>query len=47
VAEPTGGSASNLISTIARANGLAIVPPGVETLRAGADCRVMLFRSPE
>ena len=47
VAEPTGGSGSNLISTIARANGLAIVPPGVETLHAGADCRVMLFRSPE
>jgi molybdopterin molybdotransferase len=47
VAEPTGGSASNLISTIARANGLAIVPPGVETLRAGSECRVMLFRSPE
>jgi molybdopterin molybdotransferase len=47
VAEPTGGSASNLISTIARANGLAIVPPGVETLRAGSDCRVMLFRAPE
>jgi molybdopterin molybdotransferase len=47
VAEPTGGSASNLISTIARANGLAIVPPGVQTLRAGADCRVMLFRAPE
>ncbi|MDP9296738.1 MAG: molybdopterin molybdotransferase MoeA [Actinomycetota bacterium] len=47
VAEPTGGSGSNLISTIARANGLAIVPPGVETLRAGSECRVMLFRSPE
>jgi molybdopterin molybdotransferase len=47
VAEPTGGSASNLISTITRANGLAIVPPGVETLRAGSDCRVMLFRAPE
>ena len=29
--EPTGGGASNLISTVARANGLAIIPVGQET----------------
>lgn len=46
-AEPTGGRGSNLISTVARANGLAIVPPGVETAAAGERVTVMLFRSSE
>jgi molybdopterin molybdotransferase len=46
-AAPTGGRGSNLIATVARANGLAIVPPGTETARAGAQVRVMLFRSSE
>lgn len=46
-ASVTGGRGSNLIATVARANGLAIVPPGVETARAGEECRVMLFRSLE
>ena len=44
-ATPTGGRGSNLIATVARANGLAIVPAGVETARAGSRVNVMLFRS--
>lgn len=47
LASPTGGRGSNLIATVARANGLAIVPPGVETARAGSQVKVMLFRSME
>jgi molybdopterin molybdotransferase len=47
VATPTGGRGSNLISTVARANGLAIIPPGTETAQAGDEVRVMLFRSSE
>jgi molybdopterin molybdotransferase len=46
-ATPTGGRGSNLISTVARANGLAIVPVGTETAPAGSALRVMLFRSSE
>jgi molybdopterin molybdotransferase len=45
VATPTGGRGSNLILTVSRANGLAIVPPGVETAEAGSEVRVWLFRS--
>jgi len=44
-ATPTGGRGSNLILTVSRANGLAIVPPGVETMSAGSEVRVWLFRS--
>jgi molybdopterin biosynthesis enzyme len=47
VATPTGGRGSNLIGTVVRANGLAIVPPGVATAEAGSEVRVMLFRSME
>jgi molybdopterin molybdotransferase len=47
VATPAGGRGSNLISTIARANGLAVIPPGTETAEAGSKVRVMLFRSAE
>ena len=47
VATPTGGRGSNLISTVARANGLAIVPAGVETAPAGSEVRVMVFRAME
>jgi molybdopterin molybdotransferase len=47
VAEPTGSSSSNLLSTVARANGLALIPVGVETARAGETVRVMLFRTLE
>ena len=46
-ATPTGGRGSNLISTVARANGLAMVPPGTSVARAGSQVRVMLFRSSE
>jgi molybdopterin molybdotransferase len=46
-AEPTGGRGSNLISTVSRANGLAIIPPGVETAVEGEKVKVMLFRSSE
>lgn len=47
LAAPTGGRGSNLIATVAKANGLAIVPPGVETAEAGSEVKVMLFRSME
>jgi molybdopterin molybdotransferase len=43
VAAPTGGPQSNLLSTVARANGLAIIPAGTDVLRAGEECRVMLI----
>lgn len=46
-ATPTGGRGSNLLSTVARANGLAMVPVGTETAPAGSDVRVKLFRSSE
>jgi molybdopterin molybdotransferase len=46
-ATPTGGRGSNLIGTVSRANGLAIIPPGIETAAAGTEVRVMLFRSME
>jgi molybdopterin biosynthesis enzyme len=32
---------------VARANGLAIVPAGVETAPAGSEVTVMVFRAPE
>ncbi len=47
VAAPTGGRGSNLIGTVARANGLAVIPPGTETAAAGTRVQVMLFRSME
>jgi molybdopterin molybdotransferase len=47
VATPTGGRGSNLISTVSRANALAIVPPGVEAAPAGSEVRVMVFRPTE
>jgi molybdopterin molybdotransferase len=46
-ATPTGGRGSNLISTVARANGLAVLPPGRSTLGAGERVSVLLFRSAE
>ena len=46
-ATPTGGRGSNLISTVSRANGLAMIPPGTETARSGSQVRVMVFRSSE
>jgi len=46
-ATPTGGRGSNLIATVARANGLAFLPPGVDRAVAGERVRVRLFRSSE
>ena len=46
-ATPTGGRGSNLISTIARANGLAVLPPGIDSLAVGERASVLLFRSNE
>ena len=46
-AAPTGGRGSNLISTVARANGLAVLPPGVGSLDAGERVTVFLFRANE
>lgn len=47
VATPTGSRGSNLISTVARANGLAMVPAGTEVAPAGSQVSVMVFRSGE
>jgi molybdopterin molybdotransferase len=47
VATPTGPRGSNLIGTVARANGLAIVPAGTDTAPAGSEVKVMVFRSVE
>jgi molybdopterin molybdotransferase len=46
-AMPTGARGSNLIATVSRANGLAIVPPGVQTAPAGSEVQVVVFRSME
>jgi molybdopterin molybdotransferase len=46
-AQPTGDRGSNLISTVARANGLAVIPAGTEIARSGDRVKVMLFRSAE
>ena len=42
-ATPTGSRGSNLISTVARANGLAMIPAGTEAAPAGSTVQVMLF----
>jgi len=42
-AVPTGAQGSHLISSIARADGLAIVPELVEEIRVGDEVRVMLL----
>jgi molybdopterin molybdotransferase len=47
VASSTGPGQSNLLSTVARANGLAVIPVGVETAAVGDRVRVMLFRALE
>jgi molybdopterin molybdotransferase len=46
-ATPTGSRGSNLISTVARANGLAMIPVGTEAVPAGSTVQVVLFRSSE
>jgi len=47
IATPTGGRGSNLISTVSRANGLAMVPPGTQSAPAGSRVQVMVFRTGE
>jgi molybdopterin molybdotransferase len=47
IASPTGARGSNLISTVSRANGLAVVPPGVQTAHAGSEVTVIVFRATE
>ncbi len=47
VATPTGPRGSNLIATVSRANGLAIVPAGTQTAEAGSLVKVMVFRATE
>jgi molybdopterin molybdotransferase len=46
-AASTGAPGSNLLSTVTRANGLAVIPVGTETAEAGSRVRVMLFRALE
>jgi molybdopterin molybdotransferase len=46
-AATTGGSGSNLLSTVTKANGLAIIPIGTATAPAGSRVKVMLFRALE
>ena len=46
-ATPTGERGSNLISTVSRANGLAMIPPGIEVAPVGSQVRVQVFRSSE
>lgn len=43
-ARSTGPAASNLLGTVVRANGLAIIPPGSEPVPAGTVVKVQLFR---
>jgi molybdopterin molybdotransferase len=43
----TGESGSNLLSTVSRANGLALIPAGADVARAGSEVKVMLFRALE
>jgi molybdopterin molybdotransferase len=44
-AASTGGRGSNLLATVSKANGLAIIPVGTDTATAGSRVRVMLFRA--
>jgi molybdopterin molybdotransferase len=46
-ATSTGPSGSNLLSTVSRANGLAVVPVGQDRAMPGDRVRVMLFRALE
>ncbi|MFN2591091.1 MAG: gephyrin-like molybdotransferase Glp [Actinomycetota bacterium] len=46
-AASTGPRGSNLLGTVAKANGLATIPVGTETAHAGEKVSVMLFRSLE
>lgn len=44
LAAPTGGRQSNLMATMSRADGLAVIPQGVETAAAGTPVRVVRVR---
>ena len=44
VASPTGPRGSNLLATMARADGLAVIPVGVATAEAGTPVRVIVVR---
>jgi len=46
-AASTGPPGSNLLGTVTKANGLAIIPVGTDTAEAGSRVRVMLFRALE
>ena len=46
VASSSGGQSSNVLSALAAADGLAVIPVGVERLPAGAEVEVELFRYP-
>jgi molybdopterin molybdotransferase len=46
-AASTGPAGSNLLGTVTRANGLAVIPVGTDTAEAGSRVRVMLFRALE
>ena len=43
----SGGQASNVLSAAAAADAFAIVPRGVETVGAGENVTIELFKSPE
>ncbi|MEX2551872.1 MAG: gephyrin-like molybdotransferase Glp [Actinomycetota bacterium] len=43
-ARSTGPAASNLLGTVVKANGLAVIPPGDQAVKAGDQVRVQLFR---
>ena len=44
-AQSSGGRSSNLFRTVTRANGLAVIPPGVERIEAGQQAAVIVFRT--
>ncbi|HEY3210258.1 MAG TPA: gephyrin-like molybdotransferase Glp [Actinomycetota bacterium] len=46
-AASTGPSGSNLLGTVTKANGLAVIPVGIDSAQAGSRVRVMLFRALE
>lgn len=43
----SGGQASNMLATLARANAFAVIPVGTGELPAGADVELEMFRWPE
>ena len=43
LARPTGAQGSHVVSSIAQADGLAIVPEAVTEVRVGDEVRVMLL----